>query len=260
VVDAVEGMCARTHQVLREAHSHQLVPILVVNKVDRLCTNLCLTPTEAYLRLRALLETVNATCAAMLVSKRAQEEEQHQSGNGSATNDTQKEQEEEEARWTFEPQRGNVIFGSALFGWGFTVPALSRSLFRSKKMTIKPVVLKQFLFGDFYFKPEDGGKLMKWKGGAAQQPPPIFAEFALQPIWDMYEGIASAAVVSGIGSTLFADGRMGSSGDNHHGNNSNKILAMTPGMDEVLHVMQIGSTGAAAIAIKTTDNVQQVLT
>jgi hypothetical protein len=101
---------------------------------------------------------------------------------------------------------------------------------------------------------------MKWKGGPAQQLPPILAEFALQPIWDMCEGIASAAVVSGIGSTLFADGRMGSSGDNHYGNNSNKILAMTPGMDEVLHAMQIGSTGAAANAIKTTDDVQQVLT
>jgi ribosome assembly protein 1 len=144
VVDAVEGMCTGTHQVVREAHSHQLVPILVVNKVDQLCTNLCLTPTEAYLRLRALLGTVNVACAAMLVSKRAQEEEQHQSGNGSSTNDTQKEQEEEEARWTFEPQRRNVIFGSALFGWGFTVPALLRSLFRSKKLTIKPAVLKQF--------------------------------------------------------------------------------------------------------------------
>ena len=34
VVDAVEGMCARTHQVVREAHSHQLVPVLVINKVD----------------------------------------------------------------------------------------------------------------------------------------------------------------------------------------------------------------------------------
>ena len=29
VVDAVEGMCARTHQVVREAQAHQLVPILV---------------------------------------------------------------------------------------------------------------------------------------------------------------------------------------------------------------------------------------
>ena len=31
VVDAVEGMAPRTHQVLREAHLHRLVPILVIN-------------------------------------------------------------------------------------------------------------------------------------------------------------------------------------------------------------------------------------
>ncbi len=38
VVDAVKGMCARTH-------SHQLVLIVVVNnKINRLCTNLCLSP------------------------------------------------------------------------------------------------------------------------------------------------------------------------------------------------------------------------
>ena len=67
VVDAVEGMCARTHQVVREAQAHQLVPILVINKIDRLCTGLCLTPTEAYLRLRSLIESVNAACALSLI-------------------------------------------------------------------------------------------------------------------------------------------------------------------------------------------------
>eukprot|EP00977_Amphora_coffeiformis_P004811 scaffold1033_cov171-Amphora_coffeaeformis.AAC.28 len=65
VVDAVEGMGPRTHQVFREAHASQHVPILVINKMDRFCTELCLTPTEAYLRLRSLLETINAAAAAM---------------------------------------------------------------------------------------------------------------------------------------------------------------------------------------------------
>ncbi|KAL3921289.1 MAG: hypothetical protein SGILL_002826 [Bacillariaceae sp.] len=271
VVDAVEGMCARTHQVAREAHSHQLVPILVINKVDRLCTNLCLTPTEAYLRLRSLLESVNAACAAMLVSKRAEDDEQQRQNGAEETDATkaarQKEQEAEEARWTFDPQQGNVIFASALFGWGFTVPALSRSLFRNKKLPIKPVMLKQYLFGDFYYKQDpsandENGKLMKWKGDGAQQPPPLFAEYALQPIWDMYEGISSAAVVSGIGSTLFADGRVGSSGDNNTNGiiSNSKILATTPGMDEVLCAMQVGNTSAPASSIKTKDDIQQVLT
>jgi small GTP-binding protein len=57
VVDAVEGMCARTHQVFREAHAGKLTPVLVVNKMDRLCTDLCLTPVESYLRLRNLFHS-----------------------------------------------------------------------------------------------------------------------------------------------------------------------------------------------------------
>ena len=93
VVDVVEGMCARTHQVLREAHAHELVPILVINKMDRLETDLGLTPTEAYLRIRTLLEQVNAASAAMLVS--------HQS---TFTGENNNEQEEE--IWTFEPIQG----------------------------------------------------------------------------------------------------------------------------------------------------------
>ena len=73
VVDAVEGMCARTHNILREAYAAQLVPVLVINKVDRLCTDLGLGCNEAYIRLRALIESVNAACAAMISSARARD-------------------------------------------------------------------------------------------------------------------------------------------------------------------------------------------
>jgi ribosome assembly protein 1 len=286
VVDAVEGMCARTHQVVREAHSHQLVPILVINKVDRLCTNLCLTPTEAYLRLRSLLESVNAACAAMLLSKRAEEsngngkrqnnsnnsQSKKKSQNGGARRDPHvtEQEEEEELRWTFDPQRGNVIFASALFGWGFSIPALARSLFRNKVCLIKPVMLKQYLFGDFYFKrgeDNNSGKIMKWKVGDQyhQQPPPLFAEYGLQPLWDIYEGIASAAVVAGLGSSLFTDGRVGDSGAAYKKGLSEgaKIQSTTPGMGEVLRALQIGSTAIVNgddFVIKSSDELQQILT
>ena len=254
VVDAVEGMCARTHQVVREAHSHQLVPILVINKIDRLCTNLCLTPTEAYLRLRSLIETVNAACAAMLVSKRAKRKEDNE--------DKDHDDQQEEVRWTFEPQQGNVIFASALFGWGFTVPSLARSLFQNKLLPIKPKMLKQYLFGDFYFK-EEKQKMMKLKVTVEQQnQPPLFSEYGLLPLWEIYEGVAAAASACGIGSAIFSDGRMGDTTTNSHQKNSNiKIQATTPGMDQVLQAMQIGSVpSASAPTITTLEALQQVLT
>eukprot|EP00980_Cylindrotheca_fusiformis_P027850 scaffold22560_cov135-Cylindrotheca_fusiformis.AAC.61 len=249
VIDAVEGMCARTHQVVREAYAHQLVPILVINKVDRLCTGLCLTSAEAYLRLRGLIEIVNATCAAMLTSKNAQNGSEERSGEEVVNND--KASEQEEVHWTFEPQKGNVVFASALFGWGFTVPALARSLFRAKVLPIKPVMLKQCLFGDFKYK---GDKILKWKHDSGEDP--LFAQFALQPIWDLYEGVATAASSSGIGSSLFSDGRI--SGTQKRAQQS-KITAATPGMDRVLSTIQIGSTGNKAGTLATADDIQAIL-
>jgi ribosome assembly protein 1 len=273
VVDAVEGMCARTHQVVREAHSHQLVPILIINKVDRLCTDLCLTPTEAYIRLRSLIESVNAACAAMLVSKRAKRREDERVLNkksgllskGDSNN------------WTFDAQRGNVVFASALFGWGFTVPSLARSLFRNKILPIKPIMLKQYLFGDFYFKQQssnssnsntDGstGKMMKLKVTVENQNQlPLFAEYGLQPLWEIYEGVAAAAAYCGLGSNIFSDGRIPATTTfNNRSKGKIEIKATTPGMDQVLQAMQAGSTmpesATSAADITSLDNLQQVMT
>eukprot|EP00536_Pseudo-nitzschia_multiseries_P007005 jgi/Psemu1/194343/e_gw1.156.19.1 len=273
VVDAVEGMCARTHQVVREAHSHQLVPILVINKIDRLCTNLSLTPTEAYLRLRSLIETVNAACAAMLVSKRAKrKEDADANANANASKQEDHDDEQEEARWTFEPQRGNVIFASALFGWGFTVPSLARSLFKSKILPVKPVALQQYLFGDFYYKHQQQ-KMMKLKANAKtnakananakteqQDQQPLFAEFGLQPLWEMYEGVASAASACGLGSCVFSDGRIAGTTNNSGASENIKIEATTPGMDQVLRAMQVGNLLSGATNITTPEALQQVMT
>jgi len=220
VVDAVEGMCARTHQVLREAHHHQLVPILVINKVDRLCTNLCLSPTEAYLRLRSLIESINATCSAMVTSSLVV---------------SNLRDEDVTEQWTFEPGKGNVIFASALYGWGFAIPSLARSLFRQKVLPIKPPILKQYLFGDFKYKND---KILKWKPDSDE--PTLFAEYGLQSLWELYEGIATAAAASGAGTNLFADGRIPSSRKTI---SNAKITATTPGMETVLYALQVGNTG-----------------
>lgn len=261
---------------------NQLVPILVINKVDRLCTDLCLTATEAYLRLRNLIENVNAASAAMLTSSRYHTQSSnigesatstnHLSSSGSTNdncvNNLEQQQEEgeekEDALWTFEPMKGNVIFASALFGWGFTVPSLARSLFRSKVLPLKPLVLKQWLFGDFKYK---NGKVLKWKTDV-QDEMPLFAEFALQPLWEIYEGVSAATAALGLTSDLFTDGRAsllssstGVSSDNNskQGNNSDsRITSTTPGMEMVLSAMQAGGTGSQVP--QTPAEIQTILT
>lgn len=251
VVDAIEGMCARTHQVFREAYTNQLTPVLVINKLDRMCTDLMLTPTEAYLRLRSLIENVNAAASAMLTSARHQSHSSDDTTTAAATTcPDMPELTVQEQYWTFDPAKGNVVFASALFGWGFTVQSVARSLFRSKLVQMKPVQLRQCLFGDYKFGKD--GKLLKWKTASADAP--IFAVYALQPIWDIYQGVASAAAAVGLGSSVNNSGN-----DNGNENNSkSKIKASVPGMDQVLAALQVGATGTTAIT--TTDEMQAILT
>lgn len=60
VVDAVEGVCSQTMAVLRQAWKEGVRPCLIINKLDRLITEMQLTPVEAYHHLHRLVEQVGA--------------------------------------------------------------------------------------------------------------------------------------------------------------------------------------------------------
>jgi ribosome assembly protein 1 len=187
VVDAVEGLCARTHSLVREAYLHRLVPILVINKVDRLCAEMGLDAAEAYVRMRGLVETVNAACASMLNSAVAADDADGGGGGGDDTAGAEDgggggdvvddddggaiaaaaARDADACAWDFDPAKGNVVFASALHGWGFTVPALARSLFRSGTVPLKPQLMRRYLFGDTKYNAETG-KVLKWKHQGAR--------------------------------------------------------------------------------------------
>lgn len=59
LVDAVEGVHIQTHAVLRQAWIEKLTPCLVLNKIDRLISELKLSPMEAYTRLVRIVHEVN---------------------------------------------------------------------------------------------------------------------------------------------------------------------------------------------------------
>ena len=258
VVDAVEGMGPRTHQVFREAFLNQHVPILVINKMDRLCTELCLTPVEAYLRIRSLLETINAAASAMITSAHQYVSKDDNDDNLDKEADDKLRQEEEDL-WTFDAAKGNVVFGSALFGWGFTALSLAKSLFRSKTVSVKPLVLRNYIFGDYKLK---GEKFLMWKSSAhnAEEELPLFCEYGLKPIWQIYEGVASSAARSGVGSSLFADGRFAhhlQGGGSNGGKSRSDQKFDTTMLVDVLEPLGVGATGTRSP--RTLAEMQQLL-
>lgn len=262
VVDAVEGMGPRTHQVFREAYAQQLVPILVLNKIDRLCLDLRLTPTEAYLRLRNLLETVNAAASTLLTSSRHTDHASGSNGDPSTEITT-----ELETQWTFDPARNNVVFASALFGFGFTAQNLARALYQTKAIpsSLKPPVFRSLVFADAKLK---GDKVLKWKARDQTDDAPIFAIYGLQPLWDVLEGVATAAAAAGLGSSqLFHHGSSNTVDHHHNGTPPSvpttttvdvKIKADTTGMNQTLRALSIGPTGSDVPS--TVEALQTILT
>lgn len=69
VVDVLEGICTQTHAVLYKALKEKMSPCLVLNKIDRLVTELHISPVEAFQHLRRIVENVNALAATLLHSE-----------------------------------------------------------------------------------------------------------------------------------------------------------------------------------------------
>ena len=203
LVDAVEGVCSQTVSVLRQTWTEKLKPLLVINKVDRLITELKLSTGEAYTHLSKLLEQVNAIIGSFFQGERMEEDLQwrekvEERVNAAAekkatmigeadsivagsTNGDFEETDDEELY--FAPEKNNVIFSSAIDGWAFTVRQFA-SLYE-KKLGIKRSVLERVLWGDFYLEPKTKRVLgSKHLRGRALKP--MFVQLVLDNIWAVY--------------------------------------------------------------------------
>lgn len=69
VVDAIEGVCTQTLTVLQQAFQEGVRPILIINKIDRLCVHLKQSPMAAYLHIRNIIEKVNATISSLYTAE-----------------------------------------------------------------------------------------------------------------------------------------------------------------------------------------------
>ncbi|XP_034536573.1 elongation factor-like GTPase 1 [Notolabrus celidotus] len=194
VVDAVEGVCPQTQVVLRQAWLENIKPVLVINKIDRLIMELKLTSQEAYGHLQKILEQVNAVTGTLFTSRvleeraeKEKDEEQKESKpvSGDQLYDWSAGLEEaDDSHLYFSPDQGNVVFASAIDGWGFSVQQFAHIY--SQRMGIKAEVLLKTLWGDFYLNAK-AKKIMK--GAQAKGKKPLFVQLVLDNIWSLYDAV-----------------------------------------------------------------------
>ncbi|XP_062295656.1 elongation factor-like GTPase 1 [Scomber scombrus] len=197
IVDAVEGVCPQTQVVLRQAWLENIRPVLVINKIDRLIVELKLTSQEAFTHLQKILGQVNAVTGALYTSKvledRAEKEKEEvkekesEPSSGDQVYDWSAGLEEvDDSNLYFSPDQGNVVFASAIDGWGFSIQQFAHIY--SQKMGIKAEVLLKTLWGDFYLNAK-AKRIMK--GAQAKGKKPLFVQLVLDNIWSLYDAVVT---------------------------------------------------------------------
>ena len=164
VVDVVEGVRVQTRFALRAACAERLAPILVLNKLDRLAVETADSPMEAFLRLRRVVENANAAL--------------HEALKLHGCDDAFS------ARAAFAAEKGNVVFASALDGWGFTALQVAKVLLPRFPAKTTPKALASVVFGDFAL---DGDKVKRLRDPSYPDDA-IFPTLVLAPLFQLLTG------------------------------------------------------------------------
>ncbi|KAF7833788.1 elongation factor-like GTPase 1 [Senna tora] len=187
LVDAVEGVHIQTHAVLRQCWIEKLSPCLVLNKIDRLISELKLSPMEAYTRLLRIVHEVNGIVSAYKSEKYLSDVDSILAGpSGDVIGDENCDLIEDDDEDMFQPQKGNVAFVCALDGWGFGIHEFAE--FYASKLGASAAALTKALWGPRYFNPKTKMIVGKKGIGGGSKARPMFVQFVLEPLWQVYQG------------------------------------------------------------------------
>jgi U5 small nuclear ribonucleoprotein component len=159
VVDVIEGLMLQSRKLLMQiaAECANYGVVLVLNKVDRLITELKLPPNDAYHKIQLIVSEANAVLNAINPQAKS-----------------------------LSPRNGNVIFASAEYGWMFSLETFISRFYPDQfgKLDLSRFVSN--LWGDVYFNPQT----RKFsKSQPFEESERSFVEFILNPLYKIHSHV-----------------------------------------------------------------------
>jgi len=161
VVDAVEGCCFATERAIAAAAAEGTRLCVLINKVDRLILELKMPPQDAFYKLRHVLEELNAQLAACWPDHPV-----------------------------LDPAAGNVAFGSALYGWAFTMRSVA-ALYADVHGLQDAMDVNAFakrLWGDWWVSPATRAVTKKPPSSSASGQRTC-VQYILEPLWKIHAAV-----------------------------------------------------------------------
>ncbi|KAK3090695.1 hypothetical protein FSP39_013824 [Pinctada imbricata] len=144
-----------TERLIKHAVQEKLPVCVCLNKIDRLILELKLPPTDAYYKLRHILEEVNS-----LISVYS----------------------EEDTSQTISPLLSNVCFASSYYRFAFTLGSFAK-IYSDQYGGINDKEFARRLWGDIYFNSNTRKFTKKAPASSAQR---SFVEFILEPLYKLF--------------------------------------------------------------------------
>ncbi|CAK64491.1 unnamed protein product (macronuclear) [Paramecium tetraurelia] len=154
IIDVIEGVMMTTEMLIKAAVKEKMPIVVVINKIDRLIIELKLPPSDAYLKIKNILDEVNIII----------------SDNG--------------GNQIISPLNHNVVFGSGLFQFVFTIQSFARRY----NNFLNPEQFTRLLWGDIYYDNKEKKFVRKMSPYATQR---TFVEFILEPIYKLFGQVVS---------------------------------------------------------------------
>ncbi|KAM6399213.1 116 kDa U5 small nuclear ribonucleoprotein component [Rhynochetos jubatus] len=164
-IDAAEGVMLNTERLIKHAVQERLAVTVCINKIDRLILELKLPPTDAYYKLRHIVDEVNG-----LISMYSTDE-----------------------NLVLSPLLGNVCFSSSQYSICFTLGSFAK-IYADTYGDISYQEFAKRLWGDIYFNPKTRKFTKKAPTSSSQR---SFVEFVLEPLYKIL-----AQVVGDVDTTL----------------------------------------------------------